>query len=91
MDKLQPIYVVNVSNSLDYLIKAPILIADVYEQQKTRMGSYLRRKGKDVWRSVVDVPYVVPKLPLDDLADALLSGGNSIGGQPRREPRPTTL
>lgn len=49
------------------------------------MGNYLKRKGKDVGRYIVEGPYMVPTLPLDTLVVAILGGGNNVG-QVKREP-----
>ncbi len=49
---------INVANSLGGVTRPPILIAEEYNHWAIRMQSYLIRKGDDVWRSVVQWPYV---------------------------------
>ena len=48
----------NVSNSVGGSNRAPILVANEYHHWSQRMERYLRRLGRDVWRSVEEGPHV---------------------------------
>ncbi|KAL4570004.1 hypothetical protein LXL04_025653 [Taraxacum kok-saghyz] len=49
---------VNVANSVGGPNRPPILIAEEYPHWVIRMRSYLKRKGKNVWMSVLNGPHV---------------------------------
>ena len=66
----------NVSNSFGGSNRAPILVASEYHHRSQRMERYLRRLGKEVWRSVENEPHVpVLTLIVTDETQTRLGGG----------------
>ena len=58
MSNVNQVNSVNVANSVGGPNRPPILIAEEYPHWVIRMRSYLKRKGKNVWMSVLNGPHV---------------------------------
>ena len=76
----------NVSNSVGGSNRAPILVANEYHHWPQRMEGYLRRLGRDVWRSVEEGPHVPVLTPVQtDGATARLGGGQPALNRPTKD------
>lgn len=66
----------NVSNIVGGSNRAPLLVANEYHHWSQRMERYLRRLGRNVWRSIEEGPHVPVLTPLQtDGATTRLGGG----------------
>ncbi|KAI3505837.1 hypothetical protein L1887_28124 [Cichorium endivia] len=79
---MQMNYSLNVANSVGGSNRAPILIPTEYNGWASRMRNYLKTKGKGIWRSVEEGPYLPTFIPRPNTAEEAL-GGTS---QPRLTP-----
>ena len=72
---------VSIANSVGSSMKAPILVIEEYDHWKTRMTFHLKRKDKDLWRSVEQGPHIPTGVVNDDVAAQILGGGPPVQGQ----------
>ena len=76
----------NVSNSVGGSNRAPILVANEYHHWSQRMERYLRRLGRDVWRSVEEGPHVPVLTPVQtDGTTTRLGGGQPVLNRPTKD------
>ena len=76
----------NVSNSVGGSNRASILVANEYHHWSQRMERYLRRHGRDVWRSVEEGPHVPVLTPVQtDGATTRLGGGQPALNRPTKD------
>src|SRR4051794_30557151 len=68
-------YSLNVANNMGSATRAPILIPSEYPHWATRMSHYLKRLGKEVWRSVQEGPHVPTTTLIQNNTTEALGGG----------------